>query len=57
MCNLYCITKGQKPIRDLANAVVAKASNMPSLAKVYFKRMAPVVQTNPNGHLTVTVLR
>jgi len=35
MCNLYSLTKGQKAIRDLANAMVDRAGNMPSLPAIF----------------------
>jgi putative SOS response-associated peptidase YedK len=43
MCNLYSLTKGQKAIRDLAEAMVDRAGNMPSLPAIFPNGRAPVV--------------
>ena len=47
VCNLYGITKGQKAIRDLANAMIDKAGNMLSVPGVVPNRVAPVVRSAP----------
>jgi hypothetical protein len=57
MCNLYSITKGQKAIRDLANAMVDRAGNMPSLPAIFPNGKAPVVRALPSGERDLLMMR
>lgn len=57
MCNLYSITKGQKAIRDLAEAMVDNAGNMPSLPGIFPDGMAPVVRAMADGKRKLLMMR
>lgn len=53
MCNLYSHTKGQKAIRDIANAMggdwLDSAGNLEAQAGIFPDSVAPVVRTTPQG--------
>lgn len=53
MCNLYSHTKGQKAIRDIANAMggdwLDSAGNLEAQAGIFPDSVAPVVRETPQG--------
>lgn len=53
MCNLYSHTKGQKAIRDIANAMggdwLDSAGNLEAQAGIFPDSVAPVVRGTPKG--------
>jgi len=57
MCNLYSLTKGQKAIRDLANAMVDRAGNMPSLPAIFPNGKAPIVRALRSGERELLMMR
>jgi len=49
MCNLYCVTKGQAAIRELARAMRDQTGNLPSIPGVFPNYSAPIVRTASDG--------
>ena len=49
MCNLYCLTKGQQAIRELAGVMRDRTGNLPLLPGIYPNYRAPIVRNQPEG--------
>jgi putative SOS response-associated peptidase YedK len=57
MCNLYSQKKSQAEVRDLANAMVDRAGNTPSLLAISPNGKAPVVRALPSGERKLLMMR
>ena len=49
MCNLYSMSKGQQPIRELAGAMRDTTGNLPMLPGIFPDYAAPIVRTVADG--------
>src|ERR1700759_1219127 len=49
MCNLYSVTVGPQPIRDVARAMRDTTANWPPLPGIFPDYRAPIVRNAPDG--------
>jgi len=57
MCNLYSQSKSQAEVRELANAMVDHAGNMPSLPAIFPNGRAPIVRSTAIGERELIMAR
>jgi putative SOS response-associated peptidase YedK len=57
MCNLYSQRKSQAEVRELANAMVDHAGNMPSFPAIFPNGRAPIVRSTAVGERELIIAR
>ena len=57
VCNLYSVTKGQQPIRDLFAVKHDRAGNLPPLPGIFPDHAAPIVRVADDGERELVMAR